>query len=84
VSAAGIGREALRGIQNGPVRQVVQELMGQGWQVIRWTGKNHLLLEHSSGARVTASGTASDQHAYKMLRRSARNALRRGVPGQGS
>lgn len=74
---AGVGRDALRGIRGDGMREAVLQLMNQGWQAIRWTSQNHLLLSHPSGGRVTASCSASDRHAAKALVRSARNALTR-------
>lgn len=77
MSGANIGRDAIRGIRGDGMREAVRELMDQGWQAVRWTSRNHLLLEHDTGARVTASCSASDRHACKAFRRSARSALSR-------
>ncbi len=74
-------REAIRGIRGEGMRDAVRELMDQGWQALRWTSRNHLLLQHPTGARVTASCSASDRHAFKTFRRNASAALER--QGQG-
>ena len=76
MSGARAGREAIRGITDPGMRDAVRELVGQGWAVLRWTGKRHLLLEHPTGARVTASCTTRDGNAYKTFLQNARRAVR--------
>lgn len=77
MSGGALGREAIRAIRSGEVRDVLLALVDEGWQPVRWTGKCHLLLQHETGARITASSTASDRHAAKSLHRAARNAVAR-------
>lgn len=66
--------DLVRGIR-GDIRATVMELIGEGWQPIRWTSGGHLLLEHPSGARCSASCSSSDRNGCRMLRRQARRAL---------
>lgn len=75
-------RCAARSINDSDLRQAVLDLAEDGWRAVRYTSKQHLLIEHPpTGARVSASCSPSDRHSGRVLRREARNAvLRRGHP----
>jgi predicted RNA binding protein YcfA (HicA-like mRNA interferase family) len=67
----------IRGITCRDTRDAVHGLLTEGWEAVRWTGGNHLLLRHTAtGACLAVGSTPSSTNTANKILAAARREVR--------